>query len=158
MDVRSCDCRWMRHALMLAAHAAKIGEVPIGAVLVKNGEILAESWNQPISDHDPTAHAEILSLRMAANIQKNYRLPDTTLYVTLEPCLMCFGALVNARVKRLVYGASDTRFGVIKDLGDKLNFNHQIEVSGGVLKQECAQILSDFFKTRRNTASTDIAE
>lgn len=148
----------MRHALMLAAHAAKIGEVPIGAVLVKNEEILAESWNQSISDHDPTAHAEILSLRMAAIIEKNYRLPDTTLYVTLEPCLMCYGALVNARVKRLVYGANDKRFGVIKDLSDKLKFNHQIEISAGVLKEECAQILSDFFKTRRKTASTDIAE
>ena len=154
----SVDRSWMRHALMLAAHAAKIGEVPIGAVLVKNDEILAESWNQPISDHDPTAHAEILALRMAAIIQKNYRLPDTTLYVTLEPCLMCYGALVNARVKRLVFGASDTRFGVIKDLSEKLNFNHQLEISGGVLDEECAQILSNFFKTRRKTASTDIAE
>ena len=148
----------MQHALNLAKYAAQVGEVPIGAVLIKNDDILAESWNQPISDHDPTAHAEILALRMAAILEKNYRLPDTTLYVTLEPCLMCFGALINARVKRLVYGASDKRFSVLQPLTDKLDFNHQIEVTGGILNEECAAILSDFFKTRRKTTHTDIAE
>ena len=158
MDKDACDSRWMREALILAKHAASIGEVPIGAVLIQNNEILAQAWNQPISDHDPTAHAEILALRMAATIQKNYRLPGSTLYVTLEPCLMCYGAMINARIKRLVFGASDKRFGVVEKLDTKLSFNHQIEISGGVLNAECAQLLSDFFKTKRKLTATDIAE
>lgn len=154
----STDRRWMRHALALAGQAARIDEVPIGAVLVRNDEVLAESWNQPVSAHDPTAHAEILVLRMAAREQENYRLPETTLYVTLEPCLMCYGALVNARVSRLVFGASDKRFGVVKQLNNNLKFNHQLEITGGVLDEQCAQILSNFFKTKRKSSVSDIAQ
>lgn len=148
----------MRHALSLAGQGALAGEVPVGAVLVQNDQILAESWNRPISAHDPTAHAEILALRKAAMAQKNYRLPETTLYVTLEPCLMCYGALVNARVRRLVFGASDRRFGVVNQLSDKLKFNHQPEITGGVMEEQCAQILSDFFKSKRKSSPADIAE
>ena len=152
------DIKWMSHALTLARHAARINEVPIAAVIVKNDELLSESWNQPISDHDPTAHAEILALRMAAMAQKNYRLVDSTLYVTLEPCLMCYGALINARVSRLVFGASDKRFGVVDKLNDKLKFNHKLEITAGVLEDECARTLSEFFKTKRKTSAEDIAE
>ncbi len=151
------DVEWMQHALKLAQHAADIGEVPIGAVLVKNNEIISEAWNQPINDHDPTAHAEILALRKAAISVQNYRLPDTTLYVTLEPCLMCFGALINARVGRLVYGASDQRFGVIERV-DEFSFNHLIDITGGVLEQECADLLSGFFERKRKVYQADIAE
>ncbi len=151
------DISWMQHALKLAKHAARIGEVPIGAVLVKSNEILSEAWNQPINDHDPTAHAEILALRKAACSEQNYRLPDTTLYVTLEPCLMCYGALVNARVGRLVFGASDRRFSVINRVNN-LDFNHNIEICAGVLEQECSELLSSFFENKRKLGKTAVAE
>ena len=150
--MKSTDRKWMQHALNLAECAADIGEVPIGAILVKDGEIIAEAWNQPINDHDPTAHAEILALRKAAISLQNYRLPGTTLYVTLEPCLMCFGALVNARVERLVYGASDHRFGVINQIG-QFDFNHKIAITGGILEQGCADLLSRFFDRKRKLKS-----
>jgi len=151
------DRRWMRHAFKLAQHAADIGEVPIGAVLVKHNEILGEAWNQPIFNHDPTAHAEILALRKAAQVAQNYRLPGTTLYVTLEPCLMCYGALVNARIERLVFGATDKRFGIVSKL-NSLTFNHHIKITKGVLEGDCAEQLSNFFKAKRKPTSTDIAE
>ncbi len=150
----STDRFWMLHALKLAQHAAEIGEVPVGAVLVKENEILSEAWNQSISDNDPTAHAEILALRKAALVEQNYRLPDTTLYVTLEPCLMCYGALVNARVGRLVYGAGDSRFGVVNKV-DRLVFNHQLEITCGILEEDCAELLADFFKQKRKHNPTD---
>ena len=155
----SKDSIWMRRALKLAKHAAELNEVPIGAVLVRNNELLSEAWNQPINDHDPTAHAEILVLRKAGLSQQNYRLPNTTLYVTLEPCLMCYGAMINARVGRVVYGASDRRFGVTQQL-DSLNFNHKIKITAGVLEDDCASILSMFFESKRKVKVTqaDIAE
>lgn len=148
----------MQQALRMARRAAELDEVPVGAVLVSGNEILAESWNQTIGTHDPTAHAEIRVLRSAARARKNYRLPDTVLYVTLEPCLMCYGALINARVERLVFGASDKRFGVVNSLSRDLKFNHSIDITPGVLAAQCAALLSDFFKTKRKTGPGDIAE
>ena len=139
----------MRRAVKLARHADQAGEVPVGALLVRDDTLLAEAWNQPIASHDPTAHAEILVLRQTASGESNYRLPGTTLYVTLEPCLMCFGAMINARVARLVYGASDTRFGVVENIPSTIACNHHIEITGGVLKSECAAQLQTFFRQRR---------
>ena len=142
----------MRHALALANKAAESGEVPVGAVLVKEGQLLSEGWNQPIMNNDPTAHAEIMAIRNAASLVKNYRLPDTTLYITIEPCSMCAGAIVHARISRVVFGASEPRAGaagsVINLLQNK-QFNHQTEVTAGVLKNECGQVLKDFFAMRR---------
>ena len=148
----------MAHAIKLAKHAANLGEVPIGALLVRDNEVLSEAWNQPISDHDPTAHAEIMALRKAALQEKNYRLPGSVLYVTLEPCLMCFGALIQARVKRVVYGAADQRFAVVKEMSEHFTFNHQIEITAAVLQDECAQLLTEFFKSRRKSNASDIAD
>ena len=143
----------MHRALQLAQYAESKGEVPVGAVLVKDNTLLAEGWNHPIGSNDPTAHAEIVALRQAAQRLKNYRLLDTELFVTLEPCAMCAGALMHARVKRLVYGAKDPKGGadlsVFKLLQDQ-RFNHRIQVSGGVMADECGQILSRFFRARRN--------
>jgi len=147
------DEYWMHRALQLAQYAESKGEVPVGAVLVKDNTLLAEGWNHPIGSNDPTAHAEIVALRQAAQRLKNYRLLDTELFVTLEPCAMCAGALMHARVKRLVYGAKDPKGGadlsVFKLLQDQ-RFNHRIQVSGGVMADECGQILSRFFRARRN--------
>ena len=147
------DEYWMRRALEQAAVASSRGEVPVGAVLVdSDNQLLAESHNQPISQSDPSAHAEVMVLREAAKQLDNYRLVDTTLYVTLEPCVMCVGALIHARVKRLVYGAREHKTGAIVSLCRLLNdttFNHQIEVDSGVLEAECAQIMSSFFAQRR---------
>lgn len=148
------DEQWMQYALTLAKKAAAMGEVPVGAVLVKHEQLIAEGWNQPISLHDPTGHAEIIALRQAANKLQNYRLPGVTLYVTIEPCSMCAGAIVHARVSRLVFGAKEPRAGAV---GSALNLlqneklNHQVEVSKGVLAEECAQVLKDFFLLRRKT-------
>lgn len=143
----------MSEALVQAAVASKSGEVPVGAVLVDtNNQLLAFSHNQSISDCDPTAHAEIVCLRAAAQRLNNYRLPDTTLYVTLEPCVMCVGALVQARVRRIVYGASEPKTGAIESayqLFKESKFNHTPVALGGVKKDECAHLLSVFFQQRR---------
>jgi tRNA(adenine34) deaminase len=146
------DAHWMRHAMDLAARAELAGEVPVGAVLVRQGEILGEGCNGPIAASDPTAHAEIAALRAAAAREGNYRLPGTTLYVTLEPCPMCVGAMIHARVARLVFGASDPKTGAAGgalDLIGDPSHNHRIEVTGGVLQAECAERLRAFFRARR---------
>ena len=146
------DEPFMRRALTLAREAAAEGEVPVGAVLVRDGVILAEGRNRPISGHDPTGHAEIVCLRRAGAAAGNYRLPGTTLYVTLEPCPMCAGAMVHARVRRLVYGAADPKSGAagsVFALTDSERLNHRIETVGGVLADECGELLRDFFRERR---------
>lgn len=151
--IDSKDEYWMQRALEQAQLAASIGEVPVGAVLVDAGHnLLAASHNQPIASHDPTAHAEIMVLREAARNHRNYRLLDTTLYVTLEPCVMCVGAMIHARVRRLVYGAAEYKTGAITstiELLDQGAFNHRIEVQSGVLEQSCGDIMSEFFAARR---------
>jgi tRNA(adenine34) deaminase len=149
------DQHYMQHALGLAKQAALQGEVPVGAVLVKDDEVIAEAYNQPIALNDPSAHAEIQVLRKAGEQLKNYRLLDCTLYVTLEPCLMCVGAMVHARIKRLVFGAFDPKTGacgsVWSVLGPEKNnsLNHQISIEGGVLAEEAGALLREFFKNRR---------
>ncbi len=142
----------MERALALAREAAVAGEVPVGAVLVRDGALVAEGRNRPIADHDPTAHAEIVALRAAGRRLANYRLPGTTLYVTLEPCTMCIGALVHARVQRLVFGAPDPRTGAagsVIDLARAPFHNHRLAVTGGVLAEASAELLRDFFRRRR---------
>lgn len=149
----SADERFLRRALELARRAGESGEVPVGAVLVRGGEILGEGANAPIAAHDPTAHAEIAALRQAAQLVGNYRLAGTTLYVTLEPCIMCAGALVHARVARLVFGARDLRFGGVRSkfrLADSDLLNHRITVVEGVLAADCLALLRDFFEARRD--------
>jgi len=146
------DERWMRLALGLAERAEAAGEVPVGAVLVLDGELVAEGWNRPIATHDPAAHAEVVVLRAAGGILGNYRLTGSTLYVTLEPCLMCVGAIVHARVARLVYGASDPKSGVVNTLCqgfDLPGLNHRPEVTAGVLADACSEQLKRFFRARR---------
>jgi tRNA(adenine34) deaminase len=146
------DLHWMQKALVLADKAALQGEIPVGAVLVLNGECLGEGWNQSIQLNDPSAHAEMLAIRQAAKILGNYRLINTTLYVTLEPCSMCAGLIVHSRIKKLVFGAYDTKTGCAGSLMDIVQhpkLNHQVERVGGVLEQECATKLSEFFKIRR---------
>ncbi|MFT3930499.1 MAG: tRNA adenosine(34) deaminase TadA [Spongiibacteraceae bacterium] len=146
------DEYWMQLALEQAQLAAANGEVPVGAVLVKSGELIASGFNQPISSCDPTAHAEVVCLRAAAQHLSNYRLPGTTLYVTIEPCTMCIGTLIHARVQRLVYGAPEPRAGAVESAARLLEgaqFNHRIEVQGGVLADRCAAIMQNFFKQRR---------
>ncbi|WP_370420422.1 tRNA adenosine(34) deaminase TadA [Pantoea vagans] len=146
------DEYWMRHALSLARRAWEQGEVPVGAVLVQNDRVIGEGWNRPIGQHDPTAHAEIMALRQGGKVLENYRLLDTTLYVTLEPCVMCAGAMVHSRISRLVYGAHDIKSGAAGSLLDVLGhsgMNHQVELHSGVLAEECAAMLSDFFRMRR---------
>jgi tRNA(adenine34) deaminase len=144
---------WMRQALALAARAADEGEVPVGAVLVMQGAIIGEGWNRPIAARDPTAHAEIQALRDAARRAGNYRLPTTELYVTLEPCPMCAGAIAHARVQRVVFGASDPKGGACGSVFDLLpsdqRFNHRTDCVGGVLEAECAALLREFFRARR---------
>jgi tRNA(adenine34) deaminase len=138
---------------MLAARAADEGEVPVGAVLVKQGTVIGEGWNRPIAARDPTAHAEIQALRDAARRDGNYRLPATELYVTLEPCPMCAGAIVHARVERVVFGAADPKGGacgsVFELLPSDQRFNHRTDCVGGVLEAECAALLREFFRARR---------
>jgi tRNA(adenine34) deaminase len=146
------DAYWMRQALAQARAAARKGEVPVGAVLVRNGVRVAAAHNRPIAAQDPSAHAEILALRRAARRLKNYRLDGTILYVTLEPCAMCAGALVWARIAKVVYGCSDLKAGAcgtILDLSQVRAFNHRFEVSGGVLAEESRRLLQDFFRKRR---------
>lgn len=149
----SRDEQYMRLALELAMRAAKQGEVPVGAVVVIGGEVVGSGFNSPISRSDPTAHAEILALREAAGAVGNYRLPGATLYVTLEPCVMCAGAIVQARLARLVFGSRDLRFGAVRSkfrLADSELLNHRLEITEGVLGAECAAVLRDFFQTRRD--------
>ncbi len=147
------DDRFMGDALKEAQRALGAGEVPVGAVLVaENGEVLARAHNFPISLNDPTAHAEVLTLRHAAETLGNYRLPGTTLYVTIEPCLMCTGALILARVKRLVFGAPDPKAGACISLyriPEDMRLNHRLEVTGGVREAECRELMQEFFQTRR---------
>ena len=146
------DERWMREALDQARHAETRGEVPVGAVVVRDGALLATGYNSPIGSNDPTAHAEIAALRAAAAAVGNYRLPGAELYVTIEPCLMCAGALVHARVCRLIYGAPEPKTGAVVSNGRTLEatgLNHRVSVAGGVLAGECAALLQRFFATRR---------
>lgn len=147
------DDRWMRRAIAMARQGELAGEVPVGAVLVDaSGMILAETCNAPIRLHDPTAHAEILALRQAADKLETYRLEGSTLYCTLEPCPMCAGALVHSRVSRLVFGARDLRFGGVRSkfqIADSDLLNHSLQISEGVLAVECTEILVEFFKSRR---------
>ena len=150
------DVAFMREALALARRAAAEGEVPVGAVLVRDGTVIGAGWNRPIVSHDPTAHAEVCALRDAAERVGNYRLPGTTLYVTLEPCPMCAGAIVNARVKRLVFGCTNPKAGAVETLYTIVTdprLNHRVEVRGGVLATECAAELSQFFAALRRGPS-----
>ena len=142
----------MELAIQQALLAEKIDEVPVGAVLVKDDQLIAQAHNQPISNNDPTAHAEIQVLRKAGKNLENYRLPNTTLYVTLEPCTMCLGAMIHARVSRVVFGAFDKKTGVCgscADLSSSECFNHSLIVEGGILAENCQSLLQDFFKKRR---------
>ncbi|CAJ0992252.1 tRNA adenosine(34) deaminase TadA [Pantoea sp. Nvir] len=151
------DEYWIRYALRLAHRAWKQGEVPVGAVLVQGIQVIGEGWNQSISQHDPTAHAEIIALRQGGRFLENYRLLDTTLYVTLEPCFMCAGAMVHGRITRLVYGASDEKTTASRSLIDVLSHfgtNHQVVVASGVLEEACAMMLRDFFRIRRKQKKT----
>ena len=143
---------YMQRCIELAALAQADGEVPVGAVVVHNGEIIAEAYNQPISSHDPSAHAEMIALRKAAQHLENYRLADVTLYVTLEPCPMCAGLMVHARVNTLVYGTQDPRTGSAGSAFDLLNgekLNHRVECVSGVLQEKCSQQLKEFFRSKR---------
>lgn len=146
------DEYWMQHALALARRAAEQGEVPVGAVVVRDNQLLGEGWNQSIAHHDPTAHAEIMALRQAGLRAGNYRLVTATLYVTLEPCVMCAGAMIHSRITRLVFGARDEKTGAAGSLVDIIRhpgMNHQVQVTEGVLAESCAVLLSDFFRQRR---------
>ena len=146
------DEYWMQQALMLAQKAELQDEVPVGAVIVKDNQLIAEGWNQPIQSNDPSAHAELMAMRNAGQALNNYRLTDTTLYVTLEPCSMCVGAIIHSRVKRLVFGAYDMRTGATGSAIDLIGasfHNHKVEVQGGVLEDDCRQMLQSFFKKRR---------
>lgn len=150
------DIFWMRRALGLARRAQMAGEVPVGAVLVLEDEVIGEGFNRPIGQHDPTAHAEVMALRMAGQVLENYRFPGATLYVTLEPCLMCAGAMVHARIERLVFGAADSRRGVARSHANLFELpwlNHRVQVTGGVLAEECAGLLQSFFHDRRDRRS-----
>lgn len=151
------DQYWMQHAMALALKAQDAGEVPVGAVLVLDNQVIGEGWNRSIGDHDPTAHAEIMALRQGGRVVKNYRLLEAVLYVTLEPCVMCAGAMVHSRIRRLVYGAADMKTGAAGSLLDVLGhpgMNHQIEITSGVMAEACSTQLSEFFKMRRRQQKT----
>lgn len=146
------DEYWMQEAIDLARKAKKIGEVPVGAIIVKDNKIIGRGYNQPISLTDSTAHAEIIAIRDACNFVNNYRLVDSTIYVTLEPCPMCAGAMLYSRIKRLVFGAFDEKTGVVGSVFNMLEdfkWNHKINYTSGILKDECAALLQDFFKAKR---------
>ncbi|MGK2959932.1 MAG: tRNA adenosine(34) deaminase TadA [Candidatus Malihini olakiniferum] len=147
------DKYWMRYAMKLAQRAQEKGEVPVGAVLILNDNLIGEGWNRPIGHHDPTAHAEIMALRQGGRVLQNYRLLNATLYVTLEPCVMCAGAIIYSRIKRLVYGANNdektSAAGLLIDILRHPGINHQMQITSGVLASECAQTLSNFFCLRR---------
>lgn len=146
------DRQFMQQALDQAKLAAAAGEVPVGAVLVRDGQVISSGFNRPISNSDPSAHAEMMALRSAAQDESNYRLPGTTLYVTLEPCTMCAGAMLHARVERVVFGAADPKTGAagsVLNIFSEKQINHQTQVEGGIMSEECGQILRNFFKERR---------
>ena len=152
MTQADLDYQFMWQAIEQAQLAALEGEVPVGAVLVRDGKVISKAFNQPITHHDPSAHAEMLALRAAAKAEENYRLPGSTLYVTLEPCTMCAGAILHARVDRVVYGAPDPKTGAagsVLDVFSSKQINHQTIVEGGVMGEECGQLLRSFFKERR---------
>ncbi|MBS7599656.1 tRNA adenosine(34) deaminase TadA [Pseudomonas sp. RC2C2] len=152
---RSRDQQFMRLALELAAQGAAMGEVPVGAVVVQHGQVIGRGFNCPISGSDPSAHAEMVAIRAAAQAASNYRLPGSTLYVTLEPCSMCAGLIVHSRISRVVYGALEPKAGVVQSQGQFFTqgfLNHRVLFEGGVLAQECGTILSEFFKARRAKA------
>jgi tRNA(adenine34) deaminase len=152
MPFTETDNILMERAIHLAREAQSVGEVPVGALIFFEGEIIGEGWNRPILDHDPTAHAEITALREAGRTLQNYRLVGATLYVTLEPCVMCMGAISHARIQRIVYGAPDPKRGAAGSalqLADADFLNHRIEVSGGLLEETCSALLLDFFRARR---------
>jgi len=149
---QTTDEEWMRYAVRLAQRAEQQGEVPVGALVVKDDQCIAEGWNASIATHDPTAHAEMVALRKAGLALENYRLVDATLYVTLEPCVMCMGAISHARIKRLVFGAFDPRRGAVchaLSLADASFLNHRISWIGGVLEIQCSELLKGFFRPRR---------
>ncbi len=155
MREQMCDERYMREALRQAELASAAGEVPVGAVIVRNGEVIARGYNQPVSTHDPTAHAEIVALRQAAKACGNYRLPDCEMYVTLEPCVMCVGAIMHARLKRIVFGVNDPKTGACGsavDLVSDASLNHHAEVAGNVMADDSVAILRQFFSARRAQA------
>ena len=150
--IEDVDVTFMRQAIELARKGGEANEVPVGAVVTFKGEIIGKGFNQCIQNHDPTAHAEIIAIRAAAKHVGNYRLNECNLYVTLEPCLMCFGALVHARISKLIYGADDIKTGALQHNKDQINFtklNHKFEITSGILKEECAELLSSFFKEKR---------
>mgnify|MGYP002127957260 CR=1 FL=1 len=152
MTQAELDQQYMHMAIEQAQLAAQSGEVPVGAILVKDGQVISKAFNKPIANHDPSAHAEMLALREAALAQENYRIPDSTLYVTLEPCAMCSGAMLHARIGRVVYGAPDPKTGAagsVLDIFASKQINHQTSVEGGIMSEECGQLLRDFFKGRR---------
>lgn len=149
------DAEFMAQAIELARQAWRAGEVPVGAVVVWDGKVVGRGFNQPITRHDPSAHAEIMALRDAGTRIANYRLPECTLYVTLEPCAMCAGAIMHARLKRIVFGARDPKTGAagsVIDLFAESRLNHHTEIAGGVLAEECSQLISNFFRERRTLA------
>ena len=151
-DTLANDELWMEEALRSAQRALEAGEVPVGAIVVSKGKIVGRGWNRNLTDFDPTAHAEVMALREAGKTVENHRLLDCELFATIEPCAMCAGALVHARIKRLVYGADDPKAGAVRTVLQVLNhpkLNHQIEVRGGVLAGRCADLLQEFFKNRR---------
>ena len=144
--------RWMREALILAEQAANADEVPVGAIVVQNGKIIGRGYNQPIRSCDATAHAEIVAIRSASKFCNNYRLPGTILYVTIEPCTMCLGAMIHARVDRLVFGATEPRAGAVVSQGSLIeasHFNHQLSFIDGVLAEDCSSLMQSFFRNRR---------
>jgi len=146
------DEQWMYQALLLAEQAQTLGEVPVGAILIKDNQCIAKGWNQPIQTHDPTAHAEIVAIRQAGIKLSNYRLNQTTLYVTLEPCIMCMGAITQARIQRLVFAADDPKRGAVchaLSLCETDFLNHRVDWQGGVLKQPCSELLTHFFRRKR---------
>lgn len=146
------DAIWMQRAFELAQIAESNDEVPVGAVIVHENQVIGEGWNQPISSNDPTAHAEIMALRDAGNKLSNYRLPETTMYVTLEPCAMCAGAIVHARLAKLVYAADDPKTGACGSVFNLLQteeLNHKVEVEKGIMEDECRSLIQDFFKAKR---------
>ena len=152
MTQAELDHQFMQQAIEQAQLAALAGGVPVGAVLVRDGKVVSNGFNQPITRHDPSAHAEMLALRLAAKAEENYRLPGSTLYVTLEPCTMCAGAMLHARVDRIVYGASDPKTGAagsVLDVFSLKQINHQTTVEGGIMGEECGELLRSFFKERR---------
>lgn len=152
LDLQAIDEKYMRRAIELAEQGERLGEIPVGAVIVCDDVIIGEGFNQPISSHDPTAHAEVVALRAAANHVKNYRLVNSTLYVTLEPCTMCVGALIHARIARLVFGTTEPKAGAVvsqSQLLDASYFNHRMAMQSGILAESCQHQLSDFFRRRR---------